>query len=82
MHHHLHHVDLPNHYQFVTFRTNDSVGSFLKKIANQDILNSKKQLEIDQYLDKSIHGAYLIEDVLIGLYNYFMCNPVNSCINS
>lgn len=71
-HKHLHHVDLPNHYQFVTFRTNDSIDSFLKKITTQNLLNNKKQFEIDQYLDQSNNGAYLVNDILDYLHHYFV----------
>ncbi len=55
---HLAHIDLAGHYQFVTFRTADSVDSFLKKIAQTNLANNKKQFAIDQHLDKSHHGAY------------------------
>ncbi len=58
------HIDLDGHYQFITFRTLDSVDSFLKKLAQNDLPNNKKQLAIDQYLDQSCNGTYLNGDVL------------------
>ena len=69
-HHHLPHIDIEEHYQFVTFRTADSIDGYLKKLLQQTLSNSKKQLAIDQYLDRSINGAYLNADVLTLLSNY------------
>ena len=58
------HIDLDGYYQFITFRTLDSVDNFLKKLAQNDLPNHKKQLAIDQYLDQSCNGAYLNGEVL------------------
>ncbi len=63
------HIDLDGHYQFITFRTLDSVDSFLKKLALNDLPNNKKQLAIDQYLDQSCNGAYLNGEVITLLRN-------------
>ncbi len=67
---HLPHIDLKNHYQFITFRTHDSVDGFLKKLTQQNLPNSKQQLAIDQYLDQSNNGAYLNTDVLLLLFEF------------
>jgi len=67
---HLHHVDLPNHYQFITFRTHDSVDSYIKKILSSSIQENKKQQNIDDYLDSSTKGAYLKKQVLNWLYKF------------
>ena len=53
------HVDLQDHYQFITFRTLDSLDAFLDKISQEKISNRKKQLLIDRHLDRSPNGAYL-----------------------
>jgi len=56
---HLPHLNLDNHYQFITFRTHDSTDPFLKKLAAQKINNRKKQMSIDDHLDHSNIGCYL-----------------------
>jgi len=70
-HSHLPHLDIKNHYQFITFRTQDSVDAYLKKLAQQSLPNAKQQLAIDQYLDQSKNGAYLNDDVLV-LFSEFI----------
>ena len=69
-HRHLSHIDIKDHYQFITFRTQDSVDPYLIKLAGQNLPNGRKQLAIDTYLDKSQNGAYLTDDVLLFLSNY------------
>lgn len=66
------HWDLIGHYQFVTFRTNDSVDDFLLKISNDEKCNSVKQAKIDNYLDSSSKGAYLNGKVLDFLKEFFI----------
>lgn len=56
------HIDLIDYYQFITFRTNDSLTHYLENIYSQEIENNKKQMLIDDYLDKSNEGAYLYDD--------------------
>ncbi len=63
-HSNLPHLDIKHHYQFITFRTYDSVDAYLKKLSKQAIPNRQKQLLIDEYLDKSTLGAVLNNDVL------------------
>ncbi len=63
-HPHLHHIDLKNHYQFITFCTYDSVDAYMTKLAQQKINNRQRQWQIDQYADTSNKGAYLNGDVL------------------
>ncbi len=67
-HKHLPHIDLPNHYQFITFRTHDSLDPYLEKLYKLNKPNDKKQLEIDQHLDASNKGSYLNGDVLSYMY--------------
>jgi len=70
-HRHLPHLDMENHHQFITFRTRDSVDGYLKKRAQQNLPNGKRQLAIDKYLDQSKNGAYLNDDVLV-LFSEFI----------
>ena len=56
------HIDLLEHYQFITFRTNDSLDGYLKKIYTSEEKNSKKQMLADSYLDNSNKGAYLYDN--------------------
>jgi len=69
-HSHLPHIDIEGHYQFITFRTQDSSDQYLKKLAQQRLPNSKRQLAIDEYLDQSQSGAYLKGDILISLKHF------------
>ena len=56
------HIDLNEHYQFITFRTNNSLDKYLEKLYNAEQENSKKQLAVDEYLDSSTNGAYLFQN--------------------
>ena len=66
------HLSSKGYYQFVTFRTHDSLDDFLVKISNSQSDNHKKQYQIDQYLDSSSKGAYLNEEVLALLKSYII----------
>jgi REP element-mobilizing transposase RayT len=59
LHSKLPHIDLKEHYQFITFRTNASLSSYLEKLYASDLENRKKQMLIDDHLDHSSNGAYL-----------------------
>lgn len=69
---HLKHIDLPEHYQFITFRTQDSVDSYVKKMQSQYSNAKEQQYAIDQYLDQSPNGAHLTGDVLVLLTDYLI----------
>ncbi|SFV64253.1 hypothetical protein-transmembrane prediction [hydrothermal vent metagenome] len=69
-HTNLPHIDIPNYYQFITFRTFDSLDTYLKKLYNTETPNRKKQQAIDNYLDSSNNGAYLNGEVLLYLYDF------------
>ena len=60
------------YYQFVTFRTYDSLDDFVLKIRQKDIPDRQKEFEIDQYLDNSLKGCYLHGDVLDYLKKYLI----------
>ncbi len=65
------HIDLIGYYQFVTFRTSDSIDEFLKRIREEEIPNNIKEYKIDTYLDNSQKGCYLNNQILEFLYEYF-----------
>jgi len=56
---HLPHIDIEGYYQFITFRTFDSLDNYLQKIYNTDVANKQKQYNIDKYLDSSKNGSCL-----------------------
>jgi len=56
------HIDLNEYYQFITFRTKKSLDTYLQKIYGYEIENRKRQMLIDEYLDRSENGAYLYGD--------------------
>jgi REP element-mobilizing transposase RayT len=72
---HLPHIDLKGYYQFVTFRTFESVDEFVRKWDfNPAMSNKEKQQKIDEYLDISIKGAYLKDDILKYLFELLITN--------
>jgi len=72
-HTNLPHIDLKGYYQFVTFRTHDSIDDFLKRLSSQnDISSNIKQYRIDTYLDTSKKGCYLHTEVLQFLKDFFL----------
>ena len=71
---HLFHLDLPGYYQFVTFRTRDSIDYYIKKIFSYNIEESEKQQKIDNYSDTADKGAYLTGEVLQYLYDFLKGN--------
>ena len=66
------HLDMIGYYQFITFRTYDSLDDFILKIREQKINNSKKEYKIDKYLDSSNKGCYLNGEVLEYLKEYLI----------
>ena len=70
-HSNLPHIDIEGYYQFITFRTFDSIDNYLKKLYNTEKINKQKQQAIDNYLDSSNNGAYLNGKVLEYLYDFF-----------
>jgi len=64
LHTKLHHINLKEHYQFVTFRTYESVDEYVKNIQNSTDTEKIKQYKIDQYLDRSQNGAYFFDDAI------------------
>ena len=66
------HLDLIDHYQFLTFRTHDSIDDFLTRLSTENISTSLKQYRADEYLDHSPKGAYLNSDVLAYLRGFLL----------
>ena len=67
----LHHYSALNAYQFVTFRTQDSVDDYLHRINQSLNLNiSEKQMKIDAYCDRSSKGCYLNAEVITIIMGY------------
>ena len=56
---HLPHVDLKGHYQFITFRTKESLDSYLKKLHALDVPVKQKRYLIDRYLDSGASGSLI-----------------------
>lgn len=72
-HANLPHIDLKGYYQFITFRTHDSIDDFLKRLSSQNNMSSNmKQYKIDTYLDTSKKGCYLNNDILQFLKEFFL----------
>ncbi len=68
------HIDMIGYYQFITFRTHDSLDDFIKKIRDENISSREQEYKIDQYIDKSPKGCYLNNEVLDYLHGYFISN--------
>ncbi|PHS58553.1 MAG: hypothetical protein COB17_02980 [Sulfurimonas sp.] len=66
------HINMVGYYQFVTFRTFDSLDDYLLRISNEDISTKLKQYKIDKYLDSSLKGNYLNDEVLDYLKSFFL----------
>ena len=66
------HLDLIDHYQFLTFRTHDSIDDFLTRLSTENISTSLKQYKADEYLDHSPKGAYLNGDVLLYIKEFLL----------
>ena len=55
---------MQGHYQFITFRTHDSVDAYVQKIQNSNDTEKIKQYKMDTYLDSSKTGAYLNDEAI------------------
>ena len=56
---HLPHIDIKGSYQFITFRTKESLDAYLKQLYRSNDAPKIKQYKMDQYLDRSENGALL-----------------------
>ncbi len=66
------HADLIGYYQFLTFRTHDSIDDFLTRLSSENISISLKQYKADEYLDHSPKGAYLNGDILLYIKEFLL----------
>ncbi len=71
-HSNLPHINLKEHYQFVTFRTQESIDMYLKKLYGSGEPEKLKQYKIDAYLDTSNQGAYLNDEIISEIKKYFL----------
>ena len=62
---------MKDHYQFVTFRTKDSIDGYIRKLYKSDDSEKLKQYKIDSYLDKSENGAFLNGQIVLDIQKYF-----------
>ena len=62
---------MKGHYQFVTFRTKDSIDGYIQKLYGSNDSEKLKQYKIDSYLDKSESGAFLNGQVVLDIQKYF-----------
>jgi len=69
---HLPHTNLIGHYQFITFRTKDSLDSYLKRLYSSYETEKIKQYKMDKYLDQSKNGALLYGEVLAKIRDYYL----------
>ena len=61
----LYHYSKLGTYQFVTFRTLDSVDDYLHRVNKKSALSiSQRQRDIDSYCDQSNKGCYLNDEVI------------------
>ena len=66
------HISLLEYYQFVTFRTHDSIDDFIRRTRDEDIPNNQIEYKIDNYLDNSFKGSYLNNEILEYLKDFFI----------
>ncbi len=66
------HIDMIGYYQFVTFRTFDSLDDYILKISDEKMSTKLKQYKIDNYLDTSSKGCYLNKEILEYLNQFFL----------
>ena len=73
LHSKLVHIDAMEYYQFVSFRTYESVDKYVQKILQDNTQSSSHlQYKLDKYLDSSSSGAILNGDILDSLYQFFL----------
>ena len=74
---HLPHIDLKGYYQFITFRTKESLDSYLKELYRSEEEAKIKQYKMDKYLDNSSNGRLLYGEMIEKIIDYYLkydCN--------
>ena len=67
----LHHYSELDSYQFITFRTQDSIDPYLHKVSKMMELSvSDRQMKIDEYCDRSNKGYHLNNEIIHILMTY------------
>jgi len=67
----LHHYTEIESYQFITFRTQDSIDPYLQKISKiMELSVSERQMRIDKYCDKSNKGCHLNNELIQIVMDY------------
>jgi len=69
---HLPHINLIGSYQFITFRTKESLDNYLKQLYRSSDVEKIKQYKMDRYLDKSVNGALLYGEVIDKIRDYYL----------
>ena len=61
----LHHYSELEAYQFITFRTQDSIDPYIQKCSKMlELSASERQMKIDDYCDHSSNGCYLNDQII------------------
>ena len=69
---HLPHIDIKGSYQFITFRTKESLDAYLKSLYRSNDVEKIKQYKMDQYLDSSQNGVLLYGNILQEVKAYYL----------
>jgi len=69
---HLPHIDSIGTYQFITFRTKESLDFYLKKLHSSNEAEKIKQYKMDKYLDSSQNGTLLYGVILEKIREYYL----------
>ena len=66
------HINAVGSYQFITFRTKESLDGYLKKLYVSNEPEKIKQYKMDIYLDTSTKGALLYGSLLKEIKDYYL----------
>lgn len=67
----IHHYSKLEAYQFITFRTQDSIDTYFQKISKTTEFSiSERQMKIDGYCDNSNKGCHLNNEIIDIVMNY------------
>ncbi len=69
---HLPHINRIGDYQFITFRTKESLDSYLKQLYRSNEVEKIKQYKMDKYLDSSQNGILLYGELLEKIRDYYL----------
>ncbi len=69
---HLPHINRIGDCQFITFRTKESLDSYLKQLYRSNEVEKIKQYKMDKYLDSSQNGILLYGELLEKIRDYYL----------